>query len=509
MRILILLSIALLLIASCEESPTAPGDRLTNHPSITIEVKEDVIQSSFVNVAITATSTPSDFGGFNLLTTYDASALTFQGATPGSVLEQCGWEYFTYRFGADGNCDGGCPSGLVRLVGIAETNNGPNHPVALCAFEGTLANLSFLVSNDRTLDCQYVPIRFFWFDCGDNTISNESGTLLYIAATVKEFPGDSANLMDLYPDSVMPNSFGPIGCDASETDYVLADIDFINGGVDIVCADSIDDRGDLNLNGLAFTIADAVMFSNYFIEDTLALVYISEPNQYGHVPGYSYSIAASDVNDDGIPLQIADMVFLIQVMTSNALPLYPPIPTVDAFLFITNDGVISIDKQIGAAFLKFDGDITPTLLADNMDMKYGFDGINTRVLIWSVNGNSFTGEFLQTDGDIVLVEMATAEAHLVNLFLPSTELLLEQNQPNPFNDATIIRFAIAESTECRIKIYDLATDNVVATYQETFEAGYTVVRWDATGSSPGEYEFELRAGESVKTIIMTLESTIG
>ena len=39
-------------------------------------------------------------------------------------------------------------------------------------------------------------------------------------------------------------------------------VDFTNGGIDIICADSIDARGDINLNGLAYEVADAVMFSN-------------------------------------------------------------------------------------------------------------------------------------------------------------------------------------------------------------------------------------------------------
>ncbi len=76
-------------------------------------------------------------GGFNILIAYDNSALSLQQVViEGSIYANCGWEYFTYRFGADGNCSGGCPSGLVRVVGIAETNNGANHPVADCDATG-------------------------------------------------------------------------------------------------------------------------------------------------------------------------------------------------------------------------------------------------------------------------------------------------------------------------------------------------------------------------------------
>ena len=116
----------------------------------------------------------------------------------------CGWEYFTYRYGADGNCSGGCPSGLLRVVGIAETNNGANHPTCYTpAGEFTLFSMDFLVSDDRTLECQYVPIRFFWMDCGDNSISfhpSDAATAyeqrLAVSANVYEMAFTSAGEFD-------------------------------------------------------------------------------------------------------------------------------------------------------------------------------------------------------------------------------------------------------------------------------------------------------------------------
>ena len=56
------------------------------------------------------------------------TGLIATGAVPGQLFGICDWEYFTFRFGAQGNCDGGCPSGILRLVALAETNNGADHP---------------------------------------------------------------------------------------------------------------------------------------------------------------------------------------------------------------------------------------------------------------------------------------------------------------------------------------------------------------------------------------------
>ncbi len=74
-------------------------------------------------------------------------------------------------------------------------------------------------------------------------------------------------------------------------------IEFWEGGVDIVCADSIDAPGDLNLNGIAYEIADAVLYTNYFLYGMAAL----DPDPMRR----EAQIAASDVNRDGTSLRSA------------------------------------------------------------------------------------------------------------------------------------------------------------------------------------------------------------
>ena len=465
-----------------------------------IEKTHGTIQGTFANVAINLTSAPPDMGGFNLLIAYDASALTFQGATAGEMLDRCDWEYFTYRYGADGNCNGGCPSGLVRLVGIAETNNGPNHPVDACDAEGVLANLSFLVSNDRTLECQYVPIRFFWIECGDNTITNAAGTILYLATTVKEWPGDGANLMETY-EAVFPSFIGPEdGCFDGDKEDVLSDIDFVNGGIDIICADSIDARGDLNLDGLAYTIADAVMYSNYFVDGLSALVFVTEVNQYGYVPGYAGSIAASDVNADGLALTVADLVYLIRVVVGDAQP-YPKVTPMAANLIVGN--TLSVDVEMGAAFVVLAGDQTPTLLADGMDMKITFDGENTRVLVWNVDGNTFEGDFLGNVGNVISAELASADGSPVMATKLPANFALGQNYPNPFNPSTSFAISLPEASDYTVTIYNV-TGQVVETINGSSEAGFVPVTWDASNRSSGVYFYKLTAGNFTDTKKMVL-----
>jgi hypothetical protein len=86
-------------------------------------------------------------GGYDFLICYDQSGLSFLGADGGPD----GWEYFTYRTGPfGGNCSGACPDGYVRLISIAEMNNGtPVDPADFDLDGEVLACLEFNITSDR------------------------------------------------------------------------------------------------------------------------------------------------------------------------------------------------------------------------------------------------------------------------------------------------------------------------------------------------------------------------
>jgi hypothetical protein len=431
-------------------------------------------------------------GGFDFLLAYDASALTFVGAVPGTIYDRCGWEYFTYRYGANGNCSGGCPSGLLRVVGIAETNNGANHPGCFDVLPGeTFATLDFLVSDDRTLECQYVPIRFFWLDCGDNTMSSKTGDTLFISRFVADF--------DLIGDISNPNSGYPTYTGAQNADCFTGDpskvpvrfIDFLNGGIDIACADSIDARGDLNLNEIANEIADAVLFSNYFIYG----IGVFTKNVQGQM-------AASDVNADGLKLTVADLVYLIRIIVGDALPYAKVTPV--ATSWTADNGVLNVNNEMGAAYVVVEGNVVPSLLADNFEMRYNFDGSNTRVIVYSLEqGATFSGDFLGVNGNVISIEMATYEgAPVVAKEIPKA-FALKQNYPNPFNPKTSIRFDLQKASDYELTIYNV-TGQVVSQFAGFAEAGEQIIEWDAADNASGVYFYKLNAGNFSDTKKMVL-----
>ena len=476
-------------------------DVLSTEPyEVKIEKVHAAIQGMHHMVDVTIEKGSEKMGGFDILIAYDASALNFTTALEGDIYT-CGWEYFNYRYGANGNCGNACPSGLLRVVGIAETNNGPVHPDFECAAAlvqpYTLFTLDFLVTDDRTFECMYVPIRFFWGDCADNSIAyhpvdDPMSAVQGVSRYVIDFDliGHIEDMYTGFPTYTGVQAECLVG-GGDDKPAPIQFVDFINGGIDIVCADSIDARGDINLNGNMYEIADAVLFSNYFSHG-LRVFTVNVAGQ----------IAATDVNADGLTLSVGDLVYLIRVIVGDALP-YPKLGVVEAS-YTFEDGIISVDSKMGAAAIVVAGNATPTLLAENMEMAYAFDGANTRILVSSMEiGAAFEGEFLRVNGQVLSIEMATYEgAPVAAKSVPSTASLF-QNYPNPFNPTTTISFALPHAGDYTLTIYNV-TGQTVANFSDQAEAGQVSVDWDASDMASGIYFYKLDATNFSDTKKMVL-----
>ncbi|MFH1686329.1 MAG: T9SS type A sorting domain-containing protein [bacterium] len=472
-------------------------DVLSTEPfEVVIEKTHNVIQGMHNMVDVTVTMGSEELKGFDILIAYDASALSFQSAIEGDVYTDCGWEYFNYRFGPDGNCGNGCPSGMLRVVGIAETNNGPNHPSCFSpANPFTLFSLDFLVTDDRTFECMYVPIRFFWMDCGDNSLAYSTQVdPMAVVQGVSRFVIDFdliGHIEDMFTG--FPTYTGVqwecLEGGGPDKPAPIQFVDFVNGGVDIICADSIDARADINLNGIGYEIADAVLFSNYFVYG-LGVFNVNLAGQ----------VAATDVNADGLTLSVADLVYLIRVIVGDAVP-YAKLSTVTAS-YVNNAGTIAVDQPMGGAFIVAQGNVTPTLLAENMDMQYAFDGQNTRILITSMDaGATFDGAFVSVD-NVISVELATYEgAPVVAKAVPS-DYALAQNYPNPFNPATTIGFSLPIESDYTLTIYNV-TGQVVSEFSGHAAAGNHSIQWVADGAS-GIYFYKLNTDNFSDTKKMVL-----
>lgn len=191
-------------------------------------------------------------------------------------------------------------------------------------------------------------------------------------------------------------------------------------------------RGDLNCNGAPNEMADLVMYGNYFIAGQRAFLNVN------------CAVAASDINADGVSLDVADLVYLVRVIVGDALP-YPNgavVPRVPIQVKLTVDGGVLSNASnylLGGMYIVIAGNVTPELFATNMDLQYRYDGENTRILISPPTNRSFQGvssgpivDLRVPDSSIVSISAATVYGDPVLVNSKPVLYQLKQNYPNPF-----------------------------------------------------------------------------
>jgi len=114
------------------------------------------------------------------------------------------------------------------------------------------------------------------------------------------------------------------------------------------------------------------------------------------------------------------------------------------------------------------------------------------------------GDTLTFEVPIVVQVVSTEPEH----FIPE-EFVLHQNYPNPFNPFTTLRYDLPENGHVNIIIYDMLGREVKTLLNQTQDAGYRSVIWNATNDygkpvSAGIYLYQIQAGEYMQTKKMVL-----
>ena len=113
------------------------------------------------------------------------------------------------------------------------------------------------------------------------------------------------------------------------------------------------------------------------------------------------------------------------------------------------------------------------------------------------------GTFYLDDLRLVTAAVPPTAVLVENAARPG-ELALEQNWPNPFNGATVIRFALPVTTRVELAVFDLLGQRVASLARGEYAAGNHAVRWDGRDEqgrnlASGVYLYRLRSGYRMET----------
>jgi hypothetical protein len=293
---------------------------------------------------------------------------------------------------------------------------------------------------------------------------------------------------------------------SDSTGYDFLHPDLVNGCVSIYAPDYF--RGDPNMNGIYYEIADDVLVARRLIHgasDSFIWT-INIPVQEG----------AADLNGNGFA-DIADLVRFINI-TTGAIPM-PPHPktdpsAVDAYVSF-KDGSVAINSavDVGGALVRIahTGEIGVPVVSNGMDMLYEDANGVLSVVVYSQSAQRIpagTQTLFTVTGNGTISEASAADANgellvsRVGAPVP-TAFAVSNNYPNPFNAQTRINFALPTASDVTINIYSI-TGQVVETLKGSYEAGNQSVIWDASHVASGVYFAKVSTGSNSQTLKMTL-----
>jgi len=300
--------------------------------------------------------------------------------------------------------------------------------------------------------------------------------------------------------------------------------------------------GDINVNGFAFEIGDAVTFMNYFM---------------GQIEFTRRQYANSDCNRDGIQASIADLVFLLGVISGDTLLGVSDIP--DAIPFTHEDNQNSIrtsrmfdldsqssftvdiecQESLGGAYFCIEYDpenieIESVFLGnsvDNLELSWTVDEGMLMIAVYNWNGvaSSFSkGELLTVyyGGDsgfnndalrIVRAEFSSGSGVAIDAFyglsmsekasskMPEASSLSIAGYPNPFNGFVTISYELPREGEYDLVIFDILGREVRTLMNGYKSSGGGAIVWDGTDNYGGEISsgvyFARLRGETVSANI--------
>jgi hypothetical protein len=472
-----------------------PKEKGIGGPGATVHVPFSVTLQNGVIVTdrhgALATHLVDAFGSYEALIQYDPSCMTLVDVVETFPTAS---EHFDFAFipGGSGKWPG------VRVYAVRDKPNNTYTPPIEGDGWHPLFDLVFHMAADWDAAQYNCFVNVVTKECGDNSFSDPSGLLMMVPE-----PGYWVD--------------GAEFCDAgkfADGQYVVTTF---GGEVSGPINDPM--RGDVNLDDIAYSAADAVFFAN-------VLLGLWGPDDLP--PGWdalSWQIASgnSDVNMDEFQWTVADFALLLAIANGLAEPGFVAPPTTET-VRVTVPEVASGTATISADFasnvaagyfiLRYEGEVgTPTLAAgvEGMTLSSNDLGGELRLLVWAPGGmgiEALSGALVNipvSAGTRLTVEkVAFADPKGRDLrvdleTLSVDKFALSANLPNPLRERTVISFALPKAVNVSLKVYDAAGQLVRTLIDAPLTAGVHEVAWNATdkagrGVANGIYFYRLEAG---------------
>lgn len=463
-----------------------------------------------VQFPVLLTNYSDSVAGFDILIHYDITAIDIadvmisDSVHVGSPSPDSGWyyapsvyppEYFQVIREPYGHLD------WIRVIGIMNVDLPPNNPPIPPGVEQLL--FSLVINTNPLSSGHLVRLGFRGYTCSNNTLSSPDGYTLW--GPTPEF----------IPDWVCPERPDSLRAIA---------LKFGSLAVHEVTI------GDLNLNGIAYEIGDAVVFVNYLKFGSSALTFPEVQNP------------ASDVNQDGIWWSISDLVMLLNKIHDIPELIQSVQPgTVRVGITVSQeDGLlmqIESDSPIAGAFFELEyepekvelGSVEPSRQLNGMTLESHNAQKRVRIVLYSFDRKiipagrrvlftipmSFHEEhpspeevlkfeeisFSDPYGNLLKVEMSEEKLTIS----PTPErFTIHQNSPNPFDLQTTIPFELPIPTCVTIQVYDMMGRLVRTLTDGSYPPGVHRVRWDGhdehgAALPSGIYFYRMRAGDFEET----------
>ena len=125
---------------------------------------------------------------------------------------------------------------------------------------------------------------------------------------------------------------------------------------------------------------------------------------------------------------------------------------------------------------------------------------------WVVDSVDYSDAFFNSMDDCIEACLPASNDEIIQLH---HSFYLDNNYPNPFNPVTTLRYDLSENSLVTITIYDMLGREVKTLINQTQDAGYKSIIWNATNDygkpvSAGIYLYQIQAGDYISTKKMVL-----